>query len=387
MWDLTTGKQLEPLRGHTNSLLNLAFTPDGKELVSNAFDSTFIVWNLGVPRQRALLTGHAADIRSVAVSHDGATLASASDDKAIRLWNVVSGQERSVLNEHRGKIRTVAFSPDGGLLASGGDDDRRIIFWDVKSGRQLKELDGPGSVTSVAFSPDGRSLASAAEGNNPIFIWDVASGEKQAELRGHESHVRSLEFSRDGKVLVSGGDSTVRVWDLSTRRETVEPIEAGTSVAKVAISPDGTTVASSAYWPQAVLLRDLRGNKEPIELNTGGSQGQNSIAYSPDGKTLAYTSGEMRFNVVLWDLPNGMPRAILEGSATTLSMMFTPDGKQLVTGHSNGHVALWDVDVEGWPRRACEIANRNLTREEWKAFISEDLPYRAVCPELPVPTD
>ena len=76
-----------------------------------------------------------------------------------------------------------------------------------------------------------------------------------------------------------------------------------------------------------------------------------------------------------------------EGLATTMSMAFTPDGRRLVTGHSYGKIALWDVDVEGWPRRACEIANRNFTHDEWKAFVGKDLPYRAVCPELPVPKD
>jgi hypothetical protein len=68
-------------------------------------------------------------------------------------------------------------------------------------------------------------------------------------------------------------------------------------------------------------------------------------------------------------------------------MAFTPDGRRLVTGHSNGEVVLWDVDLESWPGRACEIANRNLTRDERKTFVGEDLPYGAVCPELPVPRD
>jgi WD40 repeat protein len=390
LWDLTSGKPLELLRGHTNSLMNVAFTPDGKGLVSNAFEGTFIVWNLGMPRQQALLAGHKADVRTVAASPDGATLASGSDDKTVRLWDAVTGQERAVLKEHRGEIQTVAFSPDGRLLASGGDDDRRIIFWDVKSGRQLKEIDGHGSITSVAFNPDSKFLASAAEGRSAIFLWDVTSGEQQAELLGHETDAESesLEFSRDGKVLVSGGrEGAIRLWDVSARREIVEPMGRGGSVMKVAISPDGRMVASSADLTGTVLLWDLGGSKEPVELDTGGSWSGNSVAYSPDGKTLAYTSGEPKFNIVLWDLENGKPRGRLEALATTLSMAFTPDGRRLVTGHSNGEVALWGVDVEGWSRRACEIANRNLTFEEWKTFVSEDLPYRTVCPELPVPKD
>ena len=159
------------------------------------------------------------------------------------------------------------------------------------------------------------------------------------------------------------------------------------SVAKVAVGPDGKTMASSADLTGTLLLWDLYTNTEPVELDAGGSSGGRSIAYSPDGRTLAYTSGKANLSIVLWDLANGRPRATLEGPATTLTMSFTPDARRLVTGHSNGNIALWDVDVEGWPRRACEIANRNFTRDEWKTFVGQDLPYQAVCPELPVPKD
>lgn len=387
LWDVASGEPLELLFGHTNGVMNVAFTPDGKALVSNAFDSTFIVWDVGTPRQRALLTGHEADVRTVAVSPDGATVASGSDDRTVRLWDLANGRERAVLDEHRGEVHAVAFSPDGAALASVSDDDKRIILWDVARGRKLSEIPSDGYyVTTVAFSPDGRTLASGAELKPSIFLWDVATGDRQAELRGHEGDVDALEFSRDGKVLVSGGgDGSIRVWDLSTRREVVEPMGAGGSVARVAISPDGKRMASSAHFPPTLLLRDLLGTADPVELDTGGASGAPSMAYSPDGTTLAYTSGELALSIVLWDLENGRPQTTLEARATTMSMAFTPNGRRLVTGHSNGEVALWDVDLEGWPGRACAIANRNLTRDEWTAFVGEDLPYRAVCPELPVP--
>ena len=390
LWDLMSGKPFELLRGHTNGLLNVVFTPDDKALVSNAFDDTFMVWNLGMPGQRARLSGHEADVRAVAITPDGATLASGSDDGTIRLWDAASGQERAVLKGHRGEVRTMAFSPDGRRLASGADHDRRIIFWDVKSGRQLKEIDGDesnGSIRSVAFSSDGRSLASGAGLTYSIVLWDVATGEQQSELLGHESNVSSLEFSRDGKGLVSvDEEGAIRVWDLSTRKEIQEPMGGRNRVAKVAISPDGRTLASSTHYSDTLILWELYGSKDPVELDTAGLS-DTPLAYSPDEKTLAYTSGEVGFNIVLWDMANGRPRATLEGSATTLSMAFTPDGRRLVTGHSGGTVTLWDVDVETWPRRACEIANRNFTPNEWKRFVGEDLPYRAACPELPVPKD
>jgi WD40 repeat protein len=172
-----------------------------------------------------------------------------------------------------------------------------------------------------------------------------------------------------------------------TWKEIVEPMGARGAVAQLALSPDGTTVASSAHMTGALLLWDLRGRKEPVKLDNRGSHGPSSIAYSPDGKMLAYSAGELGFTMVLWGPANAKPRGTLEGSATTLSMAFTPDGRRLITGHSNGEVVLWDVDLEGWPRRACEIANRNFTRDEWNTFVGRDLPYRAVGPALSVPRD
>jgi len=387
LWDLATGQPLELLDGHTNSLMNVAFTPDGRGLISNAFDDTFIVWNLAAPWQRRL-TVHTADIRTVAVSPDGTTLASGSSDGSVRLWDLPGGQERAVLKEHRGELRAVAFSPDGRILASGSASDSRIVLWDVASAQKLRELRGGGPVESVAFSPDGKVLASGAQLQHVIYLWDVATGKRLTELRGHEGSADALAFSRDGKLLVSGGgEGALRVWDLATRKQIAEPIGAGGPVAALALSPDGTTLASSAHMSGALLLSDLRGESEPVALDTRGSHDPTGVAFSPDGKVLAYAAGKLRFTIVLWDLEQDAPRGALQAIATTQSMTFTPDGKRLVTGHSNGDIALWDVDVENWPKRACEVANRNLTREEWRAYVGEAVPYRTVCPGLPAQGD
>ena len=385
LWNVTTSEVSEVLVGHTNSVMQLVFARSGKELISSAFNDTFIVWNLGVRRQRALLRGDTPRVRTVAVSPEGTIVASAGDEGTIRLWDIATGKERAALTGHRGDVLAIAFNPASRVLVSGGED-RRILLWDITTGRLLQEIDAHGEVESLAIHPDGKTLAWAAKGTHQIFRWDLTTGGERMPLTGHDTSAESLEFSRDGKLLVSAGGSTIRVWDAATGREVKEPNEVGTAL-RATISPDGRQIASSQTFPPVILLWDLQSRMDPIELTTQNFTSDYNQAFSPDGRMLAYSAGEAGLNIVLANLADGKASWTIEAPPTVRSITFTPDGKRLVTGHSNGQLGIWDVDVERWPQRACEIANRNLTHEEWKAFVGGEIPYQPVCVDLSVPKD
>ena len=309
------------------------------------------------PRLSTFLHGHAEWVYSVAFSPDGQTLASGGVDGMVMLWDVARGLPRGEpLRGRREAVNSVAFSPDGQTLASGGVSGT-ITLWDVAGHRPRGEpLAGhAGGVASVAFSPDGQTLVSGGE-DSTVILWDVPTGRPRGDaLRAHTrvgpglQAVRSVAFSPDGRTLASGGDDgTIILWDVATARPRGEPLRAHVGgVSSVAFSPDGRTLASG---------------------------GQDRTA-----------SGEISGTVILRDIATGRPRGEpLAGHAGGLvsSVAFSPDGQTLASSSLDGAIRLWQVGLKWWQDHACRVANRNFTTMEWRQFVGEEVPYELTCPEL-----
>ena len=219
LWDLAARTPLgPPLEGHASAVMSLAFSRDGKTLVSGGDDKMVRVWDVGTRQPAgAPLAGHGNRVASVAAGADGIVASAGSWDKTIRLWDLRAMTELAPpLVGQATMVAAVAFSPDGKTLASAADED--VVFWDVARrqalGWPLRAHQEP--VSSIAFSPDGATLASASN-DDDVFLWDVAARQPLGPpLRGHTSVVRAVAFSPDGKTLASAGlDRTVRVWDVS----------------------------------------------------------------------------------------------------------------------------------------------------------------------------
>jgi tricorn protease-like protein len=215
VWDRSAGSEHGKLQGHVNKVFAAAFAPESHTLATGAADQTIRLWDVDALQERMLLRGHADAVSSLAWSRDGRLLASASWDKTVKLWDVATGGQVATLSGSDEEILSVAISPDGRWVAAGGSD-WNVRLWEFGSRKLAAVLSGHrGIVYATAFSPDGKMLATGS-GDETIKLWDVESRRSTATLQGHRSGVTSIAFTPDGRQMVSGAlNGPVRVWSLA----------------------------------------------------------------------------------------------------------------------------------------------------------------------------
>jgi DNA-binding beta-propeller fold protein YncE len=244
VWDAVSGQEILTLKGHTNLVRSVAFSPDGKRIVSGSWDWTVKVWDAASGRETLTLEGHRERAPSVAFSPDGKRIISGSWDKTVKVWDSVSGQEALTL-KHSEAVTSVTFSPDGKRIVSASDDDT-LKVWDATSGQQTLTVKAQTIPWCVAFSPDGKRIVSGGL-SNTLRVWDATSGALTLALKGHTGSVMSVAFSPDGKRIVSGStDDTLKIWDATSGQETLTLKGHTSGVLSVAFSPDGKRIVSGS---------------------------------------------------------------------------------------------------------------------------------------------
>jgi WD40 repeat protein len=329
----------------------------GGRLLAAATDQAALLYPQTDVRQKELplrLAGHVGDVTGIALSPNGETVVTSGDDGTLRLWNPENGAVDKiapdmVLRSLRTSV-TVAFAPDGKRLAAGGADS--ITLWNVADGVETATLKcQSGDLSQLAFSPDGIRLASAGK-DWPILLWDLASQRVTAALNGHTGSVNSIAFSNDGKLMISGSDDgTVRLWDPQAAREQATLSGHAAAVLSAALSPDGKLAASGSA-DHSVRLWDV-GQKRSLATLAGHQAAVAALTFSPDGQFLASAEnnpaeasqpGQGKHHPIrLWRLPKGDPVCEFGVPGSTVrSVAFSPDGKTLATSGPDG-ITLWDA--------------------------------------------
>lgn len=214
LWDVANGRELRRFQGHTHAVWSVAFSLDGRQVLSGSGDKSVRLWDATKGRELRRLEGHEESVSCVAFSPDNGQAVSGSWDKTIRLWDLATGHEMKRIEGHAAPIITVSFSPDGRYILS-GSADKTMRLWDAASGKEVRKFEGHAdSVESVSISPDGRRILSGSL-DKSILLWDVESGRELQRLEGHSDGVESVAFSPDGRRAVSAAkDNTARLWHL-----------------------------------------------------------------------------------------------------------------------------------------------------------------------------
>ncbi|HEU5251219.1 MAG TPA: WD40 repeat domain-containing protein, partial [Thermoanaerobaculia bacterium] len=304
--ELATGQGVFEIRSG-GRLLDVAWSPDGRELATAAVRGRVATWSAldgtvrrsfsGIPGRlppgaaRPRLVAPTNDVFAIAYSPNGEILAASAADGRILRWNAHSGEPlgRSFTagKAAEGYVAFgLDFSPDGDKLAAAFESGFAVV-WRLSDERELYRVnidDGYGRGSSVAFSPDGRLLATGG-GTGEIKLWDAESGQPRGRtLTGTAGWVLSLDFDRTGELLVSSGtDGATRIWDVERR------------------APFGSPLPG---------LDNLWANSQ-----------------------------------------------------------LTPSGDRLVVVYSTGPGFIWQMTPSSWERHACTVAGRTLTEREWELYV------------------
>ncbi len=344
IWDAVTGQLLLTLPRQNAYVNSVAFSPDGKRIVTTSDDQTARIWDANNGKELLTLSGQTTNVANAAYSPDGTRLATAMGNRQVKVLDAATGRELLTLAGHSGGIFTVAFSPDGAHIVTASRDGTAKV-WNVSPSRELLTVvNGPAIASPIgaklAYSSDGIRLAVAY--SDPIAkVWDATTGKLLLSLAGHTDGVNYIAYNFDGtRIATAGSNGTARIWDAKTGNEELTLPGHEGLVSGIAFSPDGSRIATASFDGTAKIWDAKTGNEE---ITLSGHDGfVASVAFSPDGSRIA-TSGFDGTSIV-WDVVTGKKLFSLTGHTDTVRQVaFSPDGTRLATAGLDGSAKLWDA--------------------------------------------
>lgn len=392
LWDLAAGKELRTISGHDDWLWSVALTADGRLAAAADFGHAIKVWELATGTALRSWACPGGLVHDLAVTPDG-RLVLAAADKSVWCWEIASGELRFALEGHRAAVCHLAVTTDGGHLISRAADNT-IKLWDLDTGDELQtttpELrlqlraaavvayantvqvwdlapggDPPvasghsGRVQCVAVIPRGDGAVSAGA-DGTLRVWELGTGAPRHTLRHGDDWVHSVTALPDGRRAVSANGGLVRVWDLDRGTELGAW---GTRGATQATSPDAAVLvtgvpafrptsavgqamayaaeaAGRTHAPVSLLVRDMRtGAERELRYHDNAVS---AVVFTPDGRRVVSASHDRTLKT--WDPLTGKALRTLHGHGTPVQgVAVTPDGHLAVSHSAEGVLKVWDL--------------------------------------------
>lgn len=434
--DLTSPRRLSVLRKAKNSPTFMAtFSPDSKTVVTADYSGTGTVWNMTFPQQpveKTILTGHTNSAWATAISNDGRLIATGSADGTAIVWKLATSVQTGPTARLTGfeEPSSTTFSPDSKYLVTGGDwfSTNTSGIWRVTgTATPLRVSRFPLRFTTAVYSKDGKRLITTGQGEQKeqFAVWDVSDAERPRLLTAlsgsgkwmaispagnfvttatEDDHVRlqafdsqhklrfisqfpgyEVIFSPDERLLATASSKSGKttLWRMSTGSK---PKEVGTVPGPVtAIGPGSRLAVTHKADSDEVLLWDVTDPGHPRRASRIPGSGAAQASFSPDGRTLAI--GDSQGSPTLWSIADpAHPRVtgrLLGHHGSAYLVTFSPDGNMLATGGFDKNVLLWnfaDMAAAQDPvRLACAVAGPGLSRDQWERLMPEQ-PYHRTCP-------
>ena len=335
VWAVGDAHTMFALRGHHNELSRIAFSPNGRWLVSASRpDGLVKVWDLSTRMEILSLGALPNEYPAAAFSSDSSTIAWSTGNRTIQLSDVPTGAPLLTLSGHEGLVDSLAFSPDGKWLASGSKDGTARL-WNPKTGHEEAILSAHDTmITSVDFSPDSRLLVTTCV-DGTIKLCDVETKTEMTTYRGHEMSVNNAVFMTRGRMFASAGaDGNMKLWQVARELPNAPVLMRRT--------------------PRAVLpMANTLSGDIPTGENLSGED-CSRVAFSADGSRLMVVDD--RSVMQLWDGAVRQPLAtlLLPRGAAVATALF-PDGRRAVAAGADGRLRLWQFEDQSDPVIVCQV--------------------------------
>lgn len=458
MWETVTGKPVGPILRHENrttwytrsALDSAVFSPDGKLLATGGVDGTVRLWDTKTGRTNGPPLQHNGQVWILAFSPNGKLLVSGSlggSDISAKVWNVDTGKLHIPPLQHQQGLTKVAFSPDGKFVAT-ASWDKTCTLWETDTGKIHKQSQYSNWITDIIFGSDGDAFGFRHSKETPVQLWETETNQKYIEALQHGDNTFLVAFDPDGRLFATGAlDQRVRLWENADGQAYSRSLFNQGLLEKVEFSPDGKLLAVAAgqarIWrtfqplDTEVVPYDDRfanvvysewrdhtnvvfdsdgnpvatadkgtvylwdpANEQSVEFPTGGWV--NSLICSLDGKLVAVSLADHTARV--YDVETKQKIHTFKCIGDVLGIAFSHDGKTLATGTGEGVIQQWDLSTgkqcdmfprlhkKVWPMAYSPEGDILATISDEKARtlriwdITTDPPYRSLVVPAHIPT-